>query len=110
MKNQTPIEWLFEQLTQVERNLINKTFLQNNNTISGYQLRDLFQQAKEMEKTSMCSFTTGYVNNCVEIDHNEIELTKEVEEYYDWLESTKCQCDEGFCETQDNCKGLYSKI
>ena len=45
----------------------------------------------------------------VEIDHNEIELTKEVEEYYDWLESTKCQCDEGFCETQDNCKGLYSK-
>ena len=53
----------------------------------------------EMEKTSICSFTTGYVNNCVEIDHNEIELTKEVEEYYDWLENTKCQCDEGFCET-----------
>jgi len=64
----------------------------------------------ENEKISMCSFTTGYVNNCVEIDHNEIELTKEVEEYYDWLENTKCQCDEGFCETQDNCKGLYSKI
>ena len=95
-KNQTPIEWLVNELKSQS---IDLTKWHN----------DLVEQAKEMEKTSMCSFTTGYVNNCVEIDHNEIELTKEVEEYYDWLENTKCQCDEGFCETQDNCKGLYSK-
>jgi len=73
-------------------------------------IKNYLHKYLEMSKTSTCSFTTGYVNNCVEIDHNEIELTKEVEEYYDWLESTKCQCDEGFCETQNNCKGLYSKI
>ena len=97
MKDQTPIEWLVDEL---KLHSIDLTKWHN----------DLVEQAKEIEKTSMCSFTTGYVNNCVEIDHNEIELTKEVEEYYDWLENTKCQCDEGFCETQDNCKGLYSKI
>ena len=96
-KNKTAIEWLVNELKSQS---IDLTKWHN----------DLVEQAKEMEKTSMCSFTTGYVNNCVEIDHNEIELTKEVEEYYDWLENTKCQCDEGFCETQDNCKGLYSKI
>lgn len=98
MSNQTPIEWLKDVLYPY-LNKEDKEFTDS-----------LFNQAKEMEKTSICSFTTGYVNNCVEIDHNEIELTKEVDEYYDWLKNTKCQCDEGFCETQDNCKGLYSKI
>ena len=80
-KNKTAIEWLVNELKSQS---IDLTKWHN----------DLVEQAKEMEKTSMCSFTTGYVNNCVEIDHNEIELTKEVEEYYDWLESTKCQRDE----------------
>lgn len=91
---QTPIEWLKDVLYPY----LNKEDKEFTDT--------LFNQAKEMEKTSICSFTTGYVNNCVEIDHNEIELTKEVDEYYDWLESTKCQCDEGFCETQDMSKEI----
>jgi hypothetical protein len=82
MKNQTPIDWLKDVLYPY----LNKKDKEFTDT--------LFNQAKEMEKISMCSFTTSYVNNCVEIDHNEIELTKEVEEYYDWLESTKCQRDE----------------
>ena len=75
--NQPPIEWLkdvlYPYLKQEDREFTNI----------------LFDKAKELEKTSMCSFTTGYVNNCVEIDHNEIELTKEVEEYYDWLQNTR---------------------
>lgn len=96
--NQPPIEWL--------KDVLYPYLKQEDKEYTDI----LFDKAKELEKTSMYSFTTGYVNNCVEIDHNEIELTKEVEEYYDWLENTKCQCDEGFCETQDNCKGLYSKI
>ena len=102
MKNQTVVDWLKEQLETHGDPAYCK--------IEWSTLDELIEQAKELEKTSMCSFTTGYVNNCVEIDHNEIQLTKDVEEYYNWLENTKCQCDEGFCETQDNCKGLYSKI
>lgn len=88
---QTLVEWLKEQLESYGDPEYCK--------VEWLTLDELMVQAKEMEKTSKCSFTTGYVNNCVEIDHNEIELTKEVEEYYDWLENTKCQCDEGFCET-----------
>jgi hypothetical protein len=47
---QTATEWFFEQLTKVDYNCINKTFLQNNNSLAGYRLRELFEQAKAMEK------------------------------------------------------------
>jgi hypothetical protein len=46
----TAVEWLKSELTEVERNLINKTFLQLNNTLAGHRLKDIFEQAKEMEK------------------------------------------------------------
>jgi hypothetical protein len=47
---QTAVEWFFNELSEVERNLINKTFLQNNKTLAGNTLREIFNQAKEMEK------------------------------------------------------------
>jgi len=47
---QTAVEWFFEQLTEVDYGCINKTFLQNNNTLAGHKLRELLEQAKEMEK------------------------------------------------------------
>jgi len=47
---QTAIEWFFEQLTEVDYNCINKTFLQNDKSLAGYKIRELFEQAKEMEK------------------------------------------------------------
>jgi hypothetical protein len=53
---QTAVEWFFEQLTEVDYNCINKTFLQNNNSLAGYRLRELFEQAKEMEKQRTISF------------------------------------------------------
>jgi hypothetical protein len=46
----TAVEWLKSELTEVERNLINKTFLQLNNSLAGHRLKDIFEQAKEMEK------------------------------------------------------------
>jgi len=49
-KQQTAVEWFFEQLTEVDYNCINKTFLQNDNSLAGYRLRGLLEQAKEMEK------------------------------------------------------------
>jgi hypothetical protein len=52
-KQQTAVEWFFEQLTEVDYNCINKTFLQNNNSLAGYRLRELLKQAKEMEKTQI---------------------------------------------------------
>jgi hypothetical protein len=47
---QTAVEWLIEQLTEVDYNCINKTFLQSNNSLAGYKMRELFEKAKEMEK------------------------------------------------------------
>jgi len=49
-KSVTAVEWLIEQLTEVDYNCINKTFLQSNNSLAGYKMRELFEQAKEMEK------------------------------------------------------------
>lgn len=49
-KQQSAVDWLFEQLTEVDYNCINKTFLQNNNSMAGYKLRELFDQAKELFK------------------------------------------------------------
>jgi predicted secreted Zn-dependent protease len=46
----TAVEWLFEQLTEVDYKCINKTFLQNNNSLAGFKLRELCEQAKKMEK------------------------------------------------------------
>ena len=50
MSKQTAVEWFFQQLTTVDYGCINKTFIQNDNSLSGHNIRKLFQQAKEMEK------------------------------------------------------------
>ena len=47
---QTAVEWFFQELTEVDYGCINKTFLQNNNSLAGYKLRGLFDKAKAMEK------------------------------------------------------------
>jgi hypothetical protein len=75
---QTAVEWLIKEL-QIELG-----WGEDLGGIDSEIYNQTVSKAKEMEKTSMCYFTTGYVNNCVEIDHNEIELTQEVEEYYDY--------------------------
>jgi hypothetical protein len=49
-KRVTAVEWLVEQLTEVDYNCINKTFLQSNKSLAGYKMRELFEQAKAMEK------------------------------------------------------------
>ena len=50
MSKQTAVEWFFQQLTTVDYGCINKTFIQNDNSLSGHNIRKLFQQAEEMEK------------------------------------------------------------
>ena len=75
----TPVQELFEYMEQ------NQYFI-GNDLLAKY--KELLEKEKDVRKTELCSFTTGYLNNCVEINHNEIELTKEVEEYYDWLLET----------------------
>jgi len=47
---QTAVEWLEEQLTEVDYNCINKTFLQNDKSLAGYKMRELFEKANEMFK------------------------------------------------------------
>ena len=59
-KQQTAVEWFFEQLTEVDYNCINKTFLQNNNSLAGYRLRELFEQAKEKEKEQNQNYLKKY--------------------------------------------------
>jgi hypothetical protein len=65
-KQQTAVEWFFEQLTEVDYGCINKTFLKNNNSLAGHKLRELLKQAKEMEKEQIvnayndCEWTGDY--------------------------------------------------
>ena len=49
---QTAVEWLQNQLTEVEFNLINKNFLwqYKTNSIASHILKEIFEKAKEMEK------------------------------------------------------------
>lgn len=71
----TAVEWLFEQLTEVDYKCINKTFLQNNNSLAGFKLRELFEQAKEMEKQQIIdAFKNGDCNGTFE--------TINAEQYY----------------------------
>ena len=68
----TAVEWFFNELSEVERNLINQTFLQNNKTLAGNTLRGLFEQAKEMEKQQrQKDFKAG--NECACMGHENIE-------------------------------------
>jgi len=76
MIKQTAVEWFFEQLTTVDYNCINKTFLQNDNSLEGHNMRKLFHQAKEMEKEQIIdSFGEGNKYNGWALKH-------EPEEYY----------------------------
>jgi hypothetical protein len=49
-KRKTAVEWLIQQLTKTERNVINKTFLQMNKSMASVILTDLFDQAKQIER------------------------------------------------------------
>jgi hypothetical protein len=69
-KQQTAVEWFFEQLTEVDYNCINKTFLQNDNSLAGYRLRGLLEQAKEINKEQ----SQAYAAFCVACDRKELPL------------------------------------
>ena len=56
----TAVEWLVQQLTEVDYNCINKTFLQNDKSLAGYKMRKLFNQAKEMEKKQIIDAVQCY--------------------------------------------------
>jgi hypothetical protein len=60
---QSSVEWLIHQLTEVDHNCTNKTFLQNNNTLAGNKLKELFKQAKakHREETEN-AYRIGWVN------------------------------------------------
>ena len=77
MSKQTAVEWFFQQLTTVDYGCINKTFLQNDNSLSGHNIRKLFQQAKEMEKEQIKdAHLIGLITSM------EMEATKQSEQYY----------------------------
>jgi hypothetical protein len=48
-EQKTAVEWLIQQLTEVDYNCINKTFLQNNETLSGIRMKQIFKKALQME-------------------------------------------------------------
>lgn len=81
---QSSIEWLFEQLTEVDYGCINKTFLTNNNILSGYRLRDLFNQAKEMHKQEVIDARVNGMVEGIGIGGNPINynLHETHEQYY----------------------------
>jgi hypothetical protein len=59
----TAVEWLIEQLTEVDYNCVNKTFLQSDNSLAGHKMRELFKQAKEMEtQQKEVDYQSGYLD------------------------------------------------
>lgn len=73
MKKVSAVEWLIEQLTEVDYNCINKTFLQSDNSLAGYKMRKLFKKAKEMEKNL-------YICNKCKSQINEKEIMQQVQD------------------------------
>ena len=84
MSKQTAVEWFFEQLTTVDYNCINKTFLQNDNSLEGHNMRKLFYQAKEMEKEQriddIVQFGIKYEHKYSQMEI--IKLCESAEKYY----------------------------
>jgi len=70
MSKQTAVEWLIKQLTTVDYNCINKTFLQNDNSLEGHNMRKLFHQAKEMEKEQ----SQNYAIFAIRCDRTEMRI------------------------------------
>jgi hypothetical protein len=70
---QTPIDWLVEQLTEVERkNWINNKILSiGKNTLAKVTFDEIVQQAKEMEKQQM--LTIAHVFRDPEFKHSAVE-------------------------------------
>jgi hypothetical protein len=61
---QTAIDWLINQLTEVDKGCINKTYLQLNKTLGGIHLKDIFEQAKTLEKQQIIdAVSKGWNNN-----------------------------------------------
>lgn len=55
------IDWLIVELTQVKRNLINKTWLHLDNSLSGKNLIKVFEEAKlKYDNEIKESFEKGY--------------------------------------------------
>ena len=67
-KQETAVEQLIKELTEVERNLINKTYLHLNNSLAGIKLKAIFDKAKEIEKQQIINAVEwNYKSNMGEI-------------------------------------------
>jgi phosphoketolase len=90
MIKQTAVEWLINELTTKERNVINKTFLQLNKSIASNILKDIFDKAKEMEREQIkLAFNQGYRESEIDnkggiIVNSDLDITdyKDSENYY----------------------------
>ena len=80
-KEKTAVDWLINELTKVERNLTNKTFLQLDNSISGQILKNIFKQCKDLEKRQIENAFNEGENNSVDYFNPENRI-KESEQYY----------------------------
>lgn len=83
----TAVDWLINELAEVERNLINKTFINNkSSSIASNILRQLLKQAKEMEKQQIIEArVTAPIIDTPEKE----EYQTEAENYYQETYGTK---------------------
>jgi len=70
MSKETAVEWFFQQLTTVDYNCINKTFLQNDNRLEGHNMRKLFHQALKMESEQ----SQNYAIFAIKCDRTEMRI------------------------------------
>jgi hypothetical protein len=80
-KRKTAVEWLIQQLTKTERNVINKTFLQMNKSMASVILTDLFDQAKQIEREQIIE--SYYAGTAQFANEAPIVNPKTPEEYYE---------------------------
>jgi hypothetical protein len=81
-KKQSSIDWLVEQLTEVDYGCINKTFLQINNSLAGHKLRELFEQAKAMHREDMGKTWDSALDRGQERAWNVMRAYDDFDEYY----------------------------
>ncbi len=91
MEKQTAVEWLIKQLTTVDYNCINKTFLQNDNSLEGHNMRKLFHQAKEMEKEQITEAYMSALPYGLEYSHYDKYANKYYNETYNKVQLCECK-------------------
>jgi hypothetical protein len=84
-KKQTAVEWLFEQLINIDRpNYTNRRILAiSKNSLQEKKINELVEQAKEMEKQQIIDFANNFIDEHTYGDYDgSVQTMITVKQYY----------------------------